>query len=92
MRVKYEFRWNEWNVEHIREHDVEPQEAEYVVQHARRPWPEKIGEGKWRAWGPTDVGRLLQVIYVLDPTPALFVIHSRELSEHEKRRYRRRRR
>ena len=27
-----EFRWNEWNVEHIAIHGVEPEEAEWVVR------------------------------------------------------------
>jgi len=26
-----EFRWNEWNVEHIAEHGVTPDEAELVL-------------------------------------------------------------
>jgi hypothetical protein len=27
-----EFRWNAWNIEHIAEHGVTPEEAEAVVQ------------------------------------------------------------
>jgi uncharacterized DUF497 family protein len=90
--VNYEFRWNGWNIEHIAEHDVNPVEAEYVVNHARAPWPEKLANDKWRVWGQTNDGRCLQVVYVFDPDATVFVIHARELSKVEKRRFRRRRR
>ena len=41
------FRWNDWNIEHIAEHGVSPEEAEWVVDHARRPYPELREENKW---------------------------------------------
>lgn len=86
----YEFRWIEWNVDHIAVHGVRPPEAEYVVNHARQPWP-KIIEGEKRiVWGETAGGRLLQVVYVLDPDDAVFVIHAMELPPPKKRQYRRR--
>jgi hypothetical protein len=88
----YDFRWNEWNLAHVAEHGVEGLEAEFVVNRARKPWPEFIGNGKWRVWGPTEVGRLLQVIYVLDADRAVYVIHARELNRSDKRRYRKRNR
>jgi hypothetical protein len=47
-----DFRWNDWNVEHIAEHGVSPEEAESVVRAARRLYPRKIHEDKWLAWGP----------------------------------------
>ena len=34
-----EFRWNEWNLDHVSKHGVTPDEAEYVVRNARRPYP-----------------------------------------------------
>jgi len=88
----YAFRWIEWNVEHIATHGVTPEEAEYVVDHARPPWPQIGDEGKRLIWGPTAAGRLLRVVYVLDPDGAAFVIHAMELTGPDKRRYRRRRR
>jgi uncharacterized protein len=88
----YEFRWNEWNRDHIAEHGVAEEETEFVVNHARPPWPEYVGNGKWRVWSPTVAGRLLQVIYVFDADETVYVIHARDLSESDKRRYRRRRR
>ena len=86
----YDFRWNDWNVDHIAEHGVDPVEAEFVVRHARRPWPEKIGDGKWRVSGSTVEGRLLQVIFIFSPDDVVFVVHARDLNEAEKRRFRRR--
>lgn len=61
------FCWNEWNVEHIASHGVAAPEAEYVVRHARKPYPRKRGRGKWLVHGRTGVGRNLQVIYVYPP-------------------------
>lgn len=86
-----EFRWNEWNRDHIAEHGVQPQEAEFVIRNASAPYPEERGDDKWRAWGQTSSGRFLQVVFVLDPDETLYVIHARPLTEREKKRYRRRR-
>jgi uncharacterized DUF497 family protein len=57
------FAWDEWNREHIAEHNVSPAEAEYVVRKARRPYPMGIGDDKHLVWGGTEYGRILQVIY-----------------------------
>jgi uncharacterized DUF497 family protein len=59
------FAWDDFNVEHISRHDVKPREAEFVVEYADAPWPEQKGEDKLLVWGPTETGRLLQVIFVL---------------------------
>jgi hypothetical protein len=80
----YEFRWNRWNVDHIAEHGVALQDAEYVVNKARAPWPEKIGDGKRRVWGRRDDGTYLQVIYVFSPGDVVFVIHAMPLTEQQK--------
>ena len=85
-----EFRWNDWNVEHIAEHGISPEDAELVIRGARRPYPRKIQEDKWLVWGRGRGGRLLQVIFVMDEDDAIYVIHARPLTEQEKRRHRRR--
>jgi hypothetical protein len=84
-----DFRWIEWNLEHIGKHGVRPHEAEGVVENATRPFPMQPEKGKYLAWGRGDGGRFLQVIYLLDNDGTAFVIHSRELTDREKRRYRR---
>src|SRR5437899_9020072 len=65
-----DFRWNEWNVEHIAIHSVDPEEAEWVVQQAKQPFPIRYEQEKYLVWGR---GR------------TIFVIHSRPLTEREKR-------
>ena len=59
------FAWDETNRDHVGRHRVTPSEAQFVVENAAPPFPQNLGEGKRRVWGPTQTGRLLQVIYVL---------------------------
>ena len=87
-----QFRWINWNREHIAEHGVDWQEAEMVIRFAERPYPEQIGDEKLLVIGRGSGGRFLQVIYVLDPDDTVFVIHARPLTNREKLRYRRRKR
>lgn len=84
-----QFRWNDWNLEHIAAHGVTWQEAEWVVTHEDAT---DAGRRKYRVRGQTEAGRYLQVIFVLDADATVFVIHARELTENEKRAFRRRRR
>lgn len=60
MYVRYEFRWNEWNVDHITEHGVTPEAAEYNVEHSRRPYPTKERD-RFLVKGQTASGQWLQV-------------------------------
>ena len=87
--MRYDFRWNIWNTQHIAVHGVGTPDAEFVVCHARRPYPRKIGDGKYLVIGQAADGRYCQVIYVFDPDAAIFIIHARPLNDLEKRRYRR---
>lgn len=87
-----DFRWNEWNIEHLASHGVDPEEAEGVVRSAAGPYPRRIGDDKLLAWGTGRGGRLLQVIFVLDDDGTVFVIHARELTSREKSVHRRKRR
>jgi len=59
------FDWDQKNRDHILEHNVMPQEAEYVVENADQPFPQDMGGGRWLVWGPTKEHRFLQVIFVL---------------------------
>ena len=85
-----EFRWNDWNTEHIERHGVSPHEAEHVVEGARQPYPLERGDGKWLVWGRGQGDRWLQVVFVTDVDGTVFVIHARPLTENERRRARRR--
>lgn len=85
-----EFRWNDWNLDHIARHGVTPEEAEQVILHPRKPYPEHREDDKWLIWGRGKGGRLLQVIYLLEEDATIYVIHARPLTDREKRRYRKR--
>ena len=87
-----EFRWNDWNIQHVARHGVDPMEAEFVVENARSPWPLVRQDEKWLVWGPGRGGRLLQAVFVLAASDSVFVIHARPLTTRETRRYRERQR
>jgi len=87
-----DFRWNEWNLTHIREHGIEPYEAEQVILAARSPYPRRCEQDKYLVWGPGLGGRLVQVVFALDADQRVFAIHARLLTQGEKRAFRRRRR
>jgi uncharacterized DUF497 family protein len=77
-----------WN--HIDRHGISTREAEYVVNTARRPYPQRTDNDKFLVWGATFAGEHLQVVYAIEPDDRVFVIHARPLTDREKRRYRRR--
>ena len=51
-----------------------------MVEGQRPPWPEYIGDDKWRIWGQTADGRYLQVIHLFDPPGVVDVVHARDLN------------
>ena len=85
-----QFRWNDCNIDHIAVHGVSPEEAELVVEHARRPYPQAREDEKRFVIGQGYGGRWLQVIYIYDPEDVVYVIHARPLTDREKSRARRR--
>ena len=90
--MAHEFRWIEWNRDKLAQHNVEPEEAELVVNQARQPYPMKVDDDKRLVWGQTHSGRYLQVVYLIDMDDTIFVIHARPLTDREKRRRLRRKR
>lgn len=84
-----EFRWNDWNIEHLAKHGVDPDEAEQVIAHARAPYPRSRSDDKYLVWGSGRADRLLQVVFVLDDDATVFVIHARPLTDRERRQFRR---
>jgi uncharacterized DUF497 family protein len=85
------FRWIRWNLDHIAGHGVTVAEAEDLVNFPVRPYPARIGGGKYQVRGKTPGGDYLQVIYIFSPENVVFVIHARPLSANERRNFRRRR-
>jgi uncharacterized DUF497 family protein len=88
--MDYEFRWNDWNREHLDKHRIAPRDAESLVRRARPPYPQRMKRGKYLVIGQTTNGTYVQVIYLIDPDDTIFEIHARPLTDSEKRRYRRR--
>jgi uncharacterized DUF497 family protein len=82
--VAYEFRWIGWNRDKVAQHNVEPAEIEFVLDHARPPFPLKVDDEKRLVWGQTRWGRYLQVVYLIDRKGTIFVIHARPLTNREK--------
>lgn len=58
------FAWDDANTDHIAAHDVSKEEAECVVEGAKRPYPRKASADKFLVKGRTWTGRWLQVIYL----------------------------
>lgn len=87
----HEFRWNEWNANHIWEHGIEPAQAQHLVNHPARGLPRYMGDGRFLVQGPDADGLYMQAIYIFSPPEVVYVIHARPLTELEKRRFRRRR-
>jgi uncharacterized DUF497 family protein len=89
-----EFVWSNKNISHISEHGISPQEAEFIAENAKAPYPQMVGDDKRFVVGTLPDGRHIQVIYVPSRSVpgAAYVIHSRPLSDVEKRKFRRRKR
>ena len=82
------FEWDEQNVDHLARHQVEPDEAEAVVDN--EPLIVRTGDGKYLAYGQTDEGRHLLVVFVRKAGSLIRVITARDLTDAEKKRYQRR--
>jgi hypothetical protein len=58
------FAWNDWNIGHLEQHGVTPEEAEYVVANARSPYPMALDSEKRLVIGRTARARVLDAIFV----------------------------
>ena len=87
ISVAVEFRWIQWNVEHISEHGISVPEAEYVVSRPARGYPRQSGDERWLVRGRTRDGRYIQVAYLIRSPQGkkeAFVIHARPLTDRER--------
>lgn len=85
----YEFRWNEWNLEHATQHGIGRLEAEHLVDNPPRGWPRRIENEKMMVQGRGQGGRMIQVIYVIDDDGTIFIIHAMPLTTRRRRSRRR---
>lgn len=82
------FDWNKWNIEHIARHSVTPDEVEETADN--RPLIYKGRGGSFLLLGRADSGRFLFVVFKYLGEKQAKVITARDMSEKEKRLYKRR--
>ena len=85
---EYDFWWDDDNIDHIADHGVEPYEAEEVI--INKHWLKRNGKGKYLAYGQTDAGRFLVIVFAPKADDRLRVVTARDMTPIEKRRYRQR--
>jgi len=86
------FEWDEYNIEHIARHDVEPWEAEDAAYDPQRVGAPAYNVGRERRWallGMTEAGRILFMVFTRR-RGRVHVVMARDAKEPEKRRYRKR--
>ena len=84
MRVKH-LAWDSQNIEHILLHDVLPEEVEEVF--ARKSRIRKGRQKTYVAYGVTDFGRHLIVVFKYLSQETGRVITARDMTSREKRLY-----
>jgi uncharacterized protein len=81
-----DLEWTADRVEHIARHDVTPEEVEEVFTSAR--YFKRGRGGVYEAWGQTDSGRYLLVIFRYLGHNRAWPITARDMDENEKRFFR----
>jgi len=84
------FDWDDANISHIEDHDVEPEEAEEALTDPRRIPGTSYnvpGERRRAVIGATVSGRVLFVVYTRR-RDRIRVITARDADRHERRAYR----
>ncbi len=83
------FEWDEGNILHLAlGHGIEPEEAEEVF--AVRPLFRKTRKGHYAAFGPTQDGRLLVIIFEMKSRGLVRAITGWDMDASERRYYQRR--
>ncbi|MGB9867951.1 MAG: BrnT family toxin [Bacillota bacterium] len=84
------FEWDAENAGHIRErHGLFPDDVEEVFYND--PLVRRVREGRFAAYGQTDEGRYLTVIFYLKSGGIVRVVTARDMNKAERRYYRQRR-
>jgi uncharacterized DUF497 family protein len=82
------FEWDQGNIGHIGRHDVDPDEAEAVLDN--NPLILRTADKRYLAYGQTDEGRFLLVVFARKLGLLIRVITARDMTDGEKKQYRRR--
>jgi len=83
------FVWDDENVAHIGRHQVSPDEVEEAL--TGNPVILRGPDGRYLAYGRTATGRVLFAVYVQRPGGRIRILTAREMTEKEKRFYRKKR-
>ena len=75
-------------MDHIARHQVEPDEEESVLDNT--PLILRTEDDKYLAYGQTDDGRYLLVVFLRQSASSIRVISARDMTDGEKKRHRRR--
>jgi len=78
-----DFQWDSGNENHIAKHAVEPEEAEEACFQAKAFLRSRLG--RYAAFGQTEAGRYLVVVFIPLGRGWIRVISARDMEEHEKR-------
>ncbi len=85
MRID-DLEWTQDRIQHIARHSISPDEVEEVFASA--PWFKRGRGGAYEAWGQTESGRCLLVIFRYLRHNRAWPITGREMDENEKRAFR----
>ena len=85
------FDWDEKNENHIAEHEVTVFEVEEAILFCK-PLYQGSREGKYVAYAITEDGRYLFMVFVIKGSGRIRVSSARDMSEKEKRYYKKRKR
>ena len=81
--------WNEENQNHIARHGVAIFEIEEAILF-NKPFYQRSREGKYVAYAVTEEGRFLFIVFVAKGHGRIRVITARDMTEKEKRYYKKR--
>ncbi len=84
----HELLWDEYRIEHIAIHEVEPEEVEEVSRDLHHI-VHREGESRYRLYGQTFEGRYLLVILERIRGALFRPITSRDMTDREKQQFRR---
>ena len=80
-----EFKWHEWNLDHVAKHGCTAAEIESVVRHPGRGYPRHVGNDKLLVIGRGQGGRFIRVVYVIEDDGPIFVIHAMPVTTRRRR-------
>jgi len=85
----HSFDWDEKNENHIAEHGVAIFEVEETILFSK-PFYQRTREDKYIAYGVTEEGRCLFIVFVTKGSGRIRVISARDMTEKEKHYYKKR--